>query len=413
MRAEIISCGTELLLGQITDTNATYLAQSLAALGVDLYFVSQVGDNQERVVETLQRAWQRSDLIVVTGGLGPTEDDLTRESISALLGEPLRIEPELEAELRARFANAHVQMPDRNLKQASLIASARSLANPLGTAPGWWVEKDSHIIVAMPGVPREMYRMWEEEVVPRLTPYTGGLIYTRILRVSGMGESAVEENLGDLIHNTNPTVATYAKMDAVDVRITAKAVVREDAEQLVQKMEERVRQILGYHVFGVDKETLPERIGVLLSERQQTLGVMESLTGGLLSSTITDVPNSSSHFIGGLVTYSTALKAQMGVPSEILDRYGAVSEETARAMAHAVRERLGTDFGIGITGVAGPDKQESKPVGTVHIAVEGPDGVVVGMGPGWRASRWDNKRYSVYAALNLLRRYLEGSIKPE
>jgi len=413
MRAEIISCGTELLLGQITDTNATHLAQSLAALGVDLYFVSQVGDNQERVVETLQRAWQRSDLIVVTGGLGPTEDDLTRESISTLLGEPLRIEPALEAELRARFVNAHVQMPDRNLKQASLIASARSLPNPLGTAPGWWVEKDGHIIVAMPGVPREMYRMWEEEAVPRLTPYTGGLIYTRILRVSGMGESAVEESLGDLIHNTNPTVATYAKMDAVDVRITAKAVIREDAEQLVQKMEERVRQILGYHVFGVDKETLPERIGVLLQERQQTLGAMESLTGGLLSSTITDVPNSSNHFIGGLVTYSTALKAQMGVPSEILDRYGAVSEETARAMAHAVRERLGTDFGIGITGVAGPDKQENKPVGTVHIAVEGPEGVVVGMGPGWRASRWDNKRYSVYAALNLLRRYLEGSIKPE
>jgi nicotinamide-nucleotide amidase len=319
----------------------------------------------------------------------------------------------LEAELRARFANAHVQMPDRNLKQASLIASARSLPNPLGTAPGWWVEKDGHIIVAMPGVPREMYRMWEEEAVPRLTPYTGGLIYTRILRVSGMGESAVEENLGDLIHNTNPTVATYAKMDAVDVRITAKALVREDAEQLVQKMEERVRQILGYHVFGVDKETLPERIGILLGERQQTLGVMESLTGGLLSSIITDVPSSSSHFIGGLVTYSTALKAQMGVPSEILDRYGAVSEETARAMAHAVRERLGTDFGIGITGVAGPDKQEDKPVGTVHIAVEGPEGVVVGMGPGWRASRWDNKRYSVYAALNMLRRYLEGSIKPE
>jgi nicotinamide-nucleotide amidase len=412
MRAEIISCGTELLLGQITDTNATYLAQSLAALGIDLYFVSQVGDNQGRVVETLQRAWQRSDLIIMTGGLGPTEDDLTRESISTLLGEPLRIEPTLEAELRTRFISAHMQMPDRNLKQASLIPSARSLPNPRGTAPGWWVEKDGHIIVAMPGVPREMYRMWEEEAVPRLMPYTGGLIYTRILRVSGMGESAVEEALDDLIHNTNPTVATYAKLDAVDVRVTAKAATSAEAEQLVLAMEGRVRQILGYHVFGIDKETLPERIGALLRVRQRTLGVMESLTGGLLSSTITDVPNSSSYFIGGLVTYSTALKAQMGVPAEILDRYGAVSEETARAMAHAVREQLGTDFGIGITGVAGPDQQENKPVGTVHIAVEGPEGVVVGRGPGWRASRWDNKRYSVYAALNLLRRYLEGSIEP-
>jgi nicotinamide-nucleotide amidase len=413
MRAEIISCGTELLLGQITDTNATYLAQSLAALGIDLYFVSQVGDNQERVVETLQRAWQRSELIVVTGGLGPTEDDLTRESISALLGEPLRIDPALEAELRTRFISAHMQMPESNIKQATLIASARSLPNPRGTAPGWWVEKDGHIIVAMPGVPGEMYRMWEEEVVPRLTPYTGGLIYTRILRVSGMGESAVEERLSDLIHNTNPTVATYAKLDAIDVRITAKAASKEEAELQVQEMEERVRQILGYHVFGVDKETLAERIGVLLQERHQTLGVMESLTGGLLSSTITDVPSSSSHFIGGLVSYSTALKAQLGVPAEILDQYGAVSEETARAMAHAVRERLGVDIGLGITGVAGPDKQENKPVGTVYIAVEGPEGVVAGTGPGWRASRLDNKRYSVYAALNLLRRYLEGSIKPE
>ncbi len=412
MRAEIISCGTELLLGHISDTNATYLAQSCAALGIDLYYVSQVGDNQERVVETLQRAWQRSELIIMTGGLGPTEDDLTRESIGALLGEPLYIEPALESELRARFAGANMQMPARNLKQASLIASARSLPNPLGSAPGWWVEKDGRLIVAMPGVPREMYRMWDEEAVPRLAPYAGGLIYTRLLRVAGMGESAVEERLGDLIHNTNPTVATYAKLDAVDVRITAKAAVREDAELLVQETEEQVRHILGSHIFGIDKETLPERVGALLQERQQTLGVMESLTGGLLSSTITDVRNSSSYFVGGLVTYTTELKAEMGVSTDLLKQYGAVSEETARAMAHAVRERLGTDFAIGITGVAGPDQQENKPVGTLHIAVEGPEGVVIGKGPGWRASRWDNKRYAVYAALNLLRRYLQGSIKP-
>lgn len=412
MRAEIISCGTELLLGQITDTNATYLAQSLAALGIDLYFVSLVGDNQERIVETLRRAWQRADLIIMTGGLGPTEDDLARESISELMGEKMQIDSRQEATLRDRFLHANVTMPDRNLKQAALIPSAQSLPNPLGTAPGWWVEKDGHIIVSMPGVPREMYRMWDEEAVPRLMPYTGGLIYTRVLRVSGMGESGVEEALDSLIHGTNPTIATYAKQDAVDVRITAKAATRGEAERLVAEMEERVRQILGYHVFGINKETLAERIGVLLQERKQTLGVMESLTGGLLSSVITDVKSSSSHFIGGVVTYSTDLKAQMGVPQEIIDRYGAVSEQTARAMAHATRERLGTDFGIGITGVAGPDKQDDKPVGTIHIAVEGPEGVVVGMGPGWRASRQDNKRYAVYAALNLLRRYLDGSMKP-
>ncbi len=413
MRAEIISCGTELLLGHITDTNATYLAQSLATLGIDLYFVSQVGDNQGRVVETLQRAWQRSELVIMTGGLGPTEDDLTRESISALLGETMEIDTQLEADLRTRFAHLTMVMPERNLKQATLIPSAQSIANPVGSAPGWWVEKDGHMIVAMPGVPAEMYRMWEEEVVPRLSAYTGGLIFTRILRVYGLGESAVEEVLGDLIHASNPTLATYAKSDAVDVRITAKAETREQAVQLVAEMEERARQVLGHHVFGVERDTLAGIIGKQLQARKQTLGVMESLTGGALASTITDFSSSSQHFMGGIVAYSTDLKARMGVPREILERYGAVSEETARAMAHAARERLGTDFAIGVTGVAGPDKQEDKAVGTVHIAVEGPAGVVTAMGPGWRGSRKDNKRHAVLSALNLLRRYLEGTVTPE
>lgn len=408
MRAEIISCGTELLLGHITDTNATYLAQSLAALGIDLYFVSQVGDNQGRIVETLRRAWERSDLVIITGGLGPTEDDLARESISAMLGETMRVDPVLEAELRGMFATRHSIMPERNVKQATLIPSALALANPLGTAPGWWVEKDGHIIVAMPGVPREMYRMWEQEVIPRFVPYTGGLIFTRLLRVWGLGESAVEERLDSVIHSNNPTIATYAKSDAVDVRITAKAVTRAESEQQVAAMEARVREILGHHVFGVDKDTLQSVVGKYLTERRQTLAVMESITGGLLSSRITDEPYSSDYFVGGLVAYSDELKAQMGVPSRILEQYGAISEETARAMAHAVRERLGADYGLGITGVAGPEKQEDKPAGTIHIAIEGPEGVVTGMGPGWRASRDDNKRLAVLAALNLFRLFLEG-----
>ena len=195
------------------------------------------------------------------------------------------------------------------------------------------------------------------------------------------------------------------------MRITAKATTIEEAERQVADMEVRVRQILGYYIFGRDKATLASTIGDLLQARQQTLGVMESLTGGLLSSAITDVPSSSKHFVGGLVTDSADMKAQMGVPREIMDQYGVVSEETARAMAHAVRARLGTDFRLGITGVAGPEVQEGKPVGTVYIAVEGPMGVVAGKGPGWRATREDNKRLSVQAALNLLRRFLEGSIK--
>jgi nicotinamide-nucleotide amidase len=330
MRAEIISCGTELLLGQISDTNATYLAQNLAGLGIDLYYVSQVGDNLERIVETLQRAWQRSDLIIMTGGLGPTEDDLTREAISTLLGETMQIDPEQEATLRARFAHANMSMLERNMKQATLIPSAQGLENPVGSAPGWWVEKDNHIIVAMPGVPREMFRMWQEEVVPKLSKYTGGLIFTRLLRVYGLGESLVEELLGPLIHNTNPTVATYAKSDAVDVRISAKAEDSEKAIQLVAEVEERARLVLGYHVFGVEGDTLAGVVGKQLQEHHQTLSVMESLTGGLLASTITDFQSSSKHFVGGVVAYSSDLKIQMGVPRETLDLHGAVSEETAR-----------------------------------------------------------------------------------
>ena len=408
MRAEIISCGTELLLGHITDTNATFLAQSLASLGIDLYFVSQVGDNQGRIVDTLRRAWGRSDLVIITGGLGPTEDDLVRESISAMLGETMRVDPVLEAELRGMFATRNSVMPERNIKQATLIPSSQPIPNPLGTAPGWWVEKDGHIIVAMPGVPREMFRMWEQEVIPRFVPYTGGLIFTRLLRVWGLGESAVEERLDSVIHSNNPTVATYAKSDAIDVRVTAKAETRELAEKQVAEMETRVRAILRHHIFGVDKDTLQSVVGKYLTAHKQTLAVMESLTGGLLSSRITDVPNSSNYFVGGLVAYSDELKVQMGVPHQILERYGAISEETARAMAHAVRERFGVDYGLGITGVAGPDKEDDKPAGTVHIAIEGPGGVVSGMGPGWRASRDDNKRLAVLAALNLLRLFLEG-----
>ncbi len=409
MRAEILSCGTELLLGHISDTNATFLAQSLSSLGIDLYFVSQVGDNLGRIVDTLRRAWERSDLVIMTGGLGPTEDDLARESISTLLGETMRVDPQLEAELRERFAARNFPMPERNLKQATLIPSAQTLPNPLGSAPGWFVEKDGHFIVAMPGVPREMYRMWEAEAVPRLAKYTGaGTIFTRIFRVSGLGESAVEERLDEILHSGNPTVATYAKSDAVDVRVTAKAENRQRAEEMVERVEAQVRRLLGHHIFGTDKDTLQSVVGKYLSERQQSLAVMESLTGGQLSSTITNYPASSKHFIGGVVAYSPDLKIQLGVPRETIEQFGVVSPETARAMAQAVRRLLKADYGLGVTGVAGPEEQEGKPVGTVYIAIDGPQGVVDGRGPGWRGGREDQKRQATLAALNLLRLHLAG-----
>jgi nicotinamide-nucleotide amidase len=409
MRAEILSCGTELLLGHISDTNATFLAQSLSASGIDLYFVSQVGDNQGRIVDALRRAWERSDLVIMTGGLGPTEDDLARESISALLNETMQVEPRLEAELRARFAARNFPMPERNLKQATLIPSAQTLPNPLGTAPGWFVEKDGHVIVAMPGVPREMYRMWEAEAVPRMAKYIGAsTLFTRIFRVSGLGESTVEERLDEILHSDNPTVATYAKADAVDVRVTAKAGSHQQAEDMVARVEARVRHLLGQHIFGTDKDTLQSVVGRYLDERQQSLAVMESLTGGLLASTITDVPASSRYFLGGVVASSTDLKIQLGVPHATIEQFGMISAETARAMAQAVRRFLNTDYGLGVTGVSGPEEQEGKPVGTVYIAIEGPQGFVEGRGPGWRSSREDQKRLATLAALNLLRLHLEG-----
>lgn len=403
MRAEILSIGTELLLGHITDTNATYLAQQLSGLGIDLYFVSQVGDNLDRLAETLARARRRADVVITTGGLGPTEDDVTREAICAVLGETPTIDPTLEAELRAFFAERGIPMPARNAKQAWLIPSARALPNPRGTAPGWWVERDGVIIISMPGVPSEMTRMWEQEAAPRLRPYTGATLFTRILRVAGLGESTVEERLGELIHSENPTVATYAKRDAVDVRITAKAQSEEEATALVDTMDTRARGALGErNVFGIDGETLPMVILQALEQRGESLAVMESCTGGLLASMITDTPGSSTAFRGGIVAYATDLKERFGVPEDILTAYGAVSIETARAMALAAREQLGASVGVGVTGVAGPEPQEGKPVGEVHIAVATPNGQRETT-QHWRGSRMDIKNRAAQTALNLLR----------
>lgn len=403
MRAEILSIGTELLLGHITDTNATYLARQLSAMGIDLFFVSQVGDNLERLTETLARARGRADVVITTGGLGPTEDDITREAICAALGETPYVDAALEAELRAFFAERKTVMPERNVKQAWLIPSATALPNPRGTAPGWWTERDGVIIISMPGVPSEMTRMWEHEAMPRLRPSTGGLLFTRILRVTGLGESTVEERLGALTHSGNPTIATYAKQDAVDVRITAKATSEAEARALVDALDARAREALGTRaVFGVDADTLPSVVLTLLEQRGETLGLMESCTGGLLASMLTDVPGSSVAFRGGIVSYATEIKAQYGVPQSILDAHGAVSVETARAMAQAARERLGASVGVGVTGVAGPDEQEGKPVGEVHIAVATAEGVR-DTSQRWRGSRADIKSRAALTALNLLR----------
>jgi nicotinamide-nucleotide amidase len=296
-------------------------------------------------------------------------------------------------------------MPESNIKQAWVLPSVTQLANPVGTAPGWWAERDGKVIVAMPGVPHEMKRMWENEVVPRLHDRIDASLVTRTLRVAGLGESSVEQRLGSLTHSSNPTIATYAKSDAVDVRISAKAATREEAERLLAGMEEQARKVLGQHVFGINQET-PQSVALnMLIEGGLTLATMESCTGGLLASTLTDVPGSSASFLGGLVSYATEKKIEWGVPEAVITEYGVISVETARAMGQAIRDRLRADVGIGVTGVAGPDTQDDKPVGTVHIAIASRDRVS-DTSQLFRGARTEIKWRAAITAINLLRLHL-------
>jgi len=321
------------------------------------------------------------------------------------LGETPTVDETYLAELKEFFMRRVGHFPPSNIKQAWIIPSATILPNPIGTAPGWFVQRDGRTIVSMPGVPREMKKMWTEQALPRLRPLSGATLVTRLLRVAGLGESPVEERLGDLIHATNPTVATYAKSDAVDVRISAKAATKEEAEALLATVEAQARQVLGSHVFGANGATLPGAVADLLRQRQWQLATMESCTGGLLASYITDQPGSSDHMRGGIVSYATDVKTEMGVPQEILDQHGTISDATALAMARAACDKLGAHVGIGTTGIAGPDTQEGKPVGEVHIAVVSPKGEVAKQ-LNLRGERTEIKHRAALAALDLLRLHL-------
>ncbi|MGI5837007.1 MAG: CinA family nicotinamide mononucleotide deamidase-related protein, partial [Chloroflexota bacterium] len=338
MKSEIVSVGTELLLGQLVDTNAPYLAQSLSTLGIDVYWISQVGDNLDRLTQAFRTGWERSDLMVISGGLGPTGDDLTREAISKLLGEEMVVQPALEAELRAFFARRGRTMPERNIKQATLIPSATVLPNPIGTAPGWWVERDGHVIVAMPGVPVEMKRMWELEVMPRLSALAGtGIIFSRTIKVLGIGESWVEDELRELTESSNPTVATYAKQDGIHVRITAKAPSREKAAEMVEAVERKARAILGENIYGTDQETLADVVGALLSDQDTTLSVMELGSAGQLGALIGSASRGADRLKGTLVTHEQRLLARFGVDHALATNHQIDREKLVQAMATAAR----------------------------------------------------------------------------
>jgi nicotinamide-nucleotide amidase len=407
MKAELLSIGTELLLGEILDTNAQYIAARLPALGIDLYYISKVGDNLGRLSEVIERAWGRSDLVLTTGGLGPTEDDLTREAIAQVLGEEPAVDTELERALRAFFARRGVTMPERNVKQALLIPSARAIPTPRGTAPGWWVERQGRIIVAMPGPPSEMERMWEKEVAPELERrHPGAVLIARTLKTVGVGEGQIDEIVSPLLKSTNPSIGVYARADGVQLRIAAKAPTREEALRLIEPVETEMRRLLGDVVWGADDDTLEGVVGMLLEEHGLTLATMESCTGGLLANSITNVPGSSAYFRGGLVSYATEMKIAWGVDPAIIEQHGVISAECAMAMARAARDRLGADVGVGITGVAGPDPQDGKPPGTIHIGLDSGFEIPQSLSYQFAQGREAVKRRAVTIALTLLRRTL-------
>lgn len=363
MKAEIVSVGTELLLGSITDTNATFLAQELSPLGIDLYYVSQVGDNLARLVEMLDRAWQRSDLTIVTGGVGPTDDDMTREAIAAMLGETPEVDEALLEQVESFFRMRGRSAPEKNRKQAWLIPSAQPLLNPIGTAPGWFVERDGKMLASMPGVPREMYRMWREELLPRVRkglPET--TIVSRTLKTIGIGESAAEQQLGELVNATNPTTATYAKDDGVHVRITAKAATEVIAREMIAPVEVEAHQRLGDTIYGADDDTLPGALLRLAAARGLTLATADLNTGARLAALFGDDPAAPGHYLGG---WALGIAEAAALAADDL-------EGLAIALAGRVRAALGASAGM--TALARlseqPDPATGRYTGTLIVAID-------------------------------------------
>jgi nicotinamide-nucleotide amidase len=406
LKAEIISVGTELLLGQIVDTDAAYLSRELAALGIDLYHRTTVGDNPQRLREAIGEALERAQLVITSGGLGPTEDDLTKETVAEVLGLPLVLhQPSLER-IQRRFAKMARPMTANNKKQALIPQGATVLPNNHGTAPGIMVEQEDKLVFCLPGPPGELEPMFREQVLPELKKRSHGLITSRVLRVVGMGESQLAEKIGDLLEKqTNPTIAPLAMEGEVTVRLTARAERMEEGEELLKSLEDEIRLRLGDLIYGRDGDSLEGVVVKLLEARCESLATAESCTGGLLASRITDVPGSSEVFQLGVVTYSNRAKQELlGVPGEIIAREGAVSPQVAELMAQGIRKLAGSSWGIGITGIAGPGGGSSeKPVGLVYVALAGQTGTWV-KELNWPGERRAVKRRTTTFALDLLRR---------
>jgi nicotinamide-nucleotide amidase len=410
MTAEIISIGTELLLGQIVDTDAAYLARRLSLLGVSVYHRTTVGDNLARAVGALRLALSRSDTVFLIGGLGPTMDDLTRDAIADALETPLLRDPTLVAQLTEFFSARGYPMSDSILRQADVPQGGVPLPNANGTAPGLWVEKGGKVVVALPGPPNEFEPMVEAQVEPRLRAAAGSqpqVIRSHTLRIVGMGESQIEERVKDLMEASSPTVAPYAKLAEVHLRVTAKAESDAVAEAKIAPVVEEIRRRLGKAVYAEGETTLEEAVVFRLIEAHKTVATAESCTGGLLAGRITAVAGSSAAFETGVVAYANDTKVHLlKIPQALVAAKGAVSQEVGAAMAGRIRELAGADFGIGITGVAGPGGGTAeKPVGLVYVGLAGPDGVAVTRHL-FGGSRADIRLRATQVALDRLRRAL-------
>lgn len=392
MICEILSVGTEILLGEIANTDAQMISQGLSEYGISVFYHTVCGDNPKRLRDAVAIAKSRADLIITTGGLGPTCDDLTKETLAEAFGLEVVPFPDQVEKLMAKMSG--LNMTANNLKQANLPEGCTVLENDWGTAPGCAFEKDGCTVIMLPGPPRECKPMFRERALPYLAEKQGGVIYSTYLRFYGIGESALEDKLFDLMQGSNPSVAPYAKEGECEVRVTARAETEDEAKKLCAPMVEKIREIVGEYIYGQDVSSLEEVVVRTLKDKGLTIACAESCTGGLMCKRLTDIPGSSACVLGGFVTYTNQMKIkQLGVDADTLEKFGAVSQQTALEMAKGVLQQTGADIGVGITGIAGPDGgSEEKPVGTVWVAVVTQDAERVSLAPVRR--KWSDRSYT-------------------
>jgi nicotinamide-nucleotide amidase len=415
VRVEILAVGTELLLGQITNTNARWMSEALAGVGADVLHHQAVGDNLDRIVEAIRLAATRADVVIVTGGLGPTQDDITRDALAVVMGAPMVRHAELEDLLREKFrAFGRREMPESNLRQADVPEAARYVTPSRGTAPGLVADlPDGTKVYAVPGVPEEMVEMMEGTILPELAEAEGGVVRSRVLRCAGIGESALAERVEDLFSgSTNPSIAFLASSGEVKVRVTAKAATIEEADRLIEPVAAEVRRRMGDDVFTSDDESLEEAVVRLLGAAGATVACAESITGGGVGARITSVSGASEVFVGSAVVYrNEAKRAILGVSDETLEGPGPVSEPCAREMAAGARRVFGADLGLSLTGAAGPESHGGAPPGVIWIALDA-EAAAHARGFQVPGERDRVRRWAEQAALDLLRRHLEGRPLP-